>query len=120
MTPPPADELRSVVSCEGHQELRDIVIELRADVRNSTRNMESFMARIEHCIKTHDEKITKIEVERLQPAEIKDINERLTTVEAHVSTQKGEEKNAGKVAAVVAFVTSLVMGIIGVAISLNR
>lgn len=55
MSPSPRDS----DICEGHQELRDIVIETRSDVHHIRELLES----INRCMCQHDERIRKIEIE---------------------------------------------------------
>jgi hypothetical protein len=67
---PPSGRQENV--CDGHQELRDIVIETRSDVKHILETMES----ITRCIDDHDKRIRTIEIVGSTKAE-----EALTLVE---------------------------------------
>jgi len=82
------------VMCDGHQELRDIVIETRADVKH-----------ILESLKTGSDKMEKHDT-------------RITALENKESERKGFEKSVKSIATARATIVSLVISGIGVVIAI--
>ncbi len=93
-----ADEpqLRYQVQCAGHEELRDIVIETRAEVRMLSGQINQFMT----AMARQEERIEVLEAERHQ--------------------RIGAEKNATRTAAIVAGIISTGGVVVGLILALWR
>jgi len=84
MTPSPT------TTCYGHTELRDMVIELRADVKHIDRKMTEL-----------------VEVAKNNSA-------RIDSLESYRSEERGRAKGSSSVAAVVSVVISLVVSVVAI------
>lgn len=86
--------MTSAVACLGHQELRDMVIELRSDVKHI------------------DERISElVEVAKTN-------NERIGSLERYRSAEQGRVRGSASVSAAVSVVISLVVSVVAIIVSM--
>ena len=83
----------TAVACVGHQELRDMVIELRADVKH----IDSRISELVEVAKTN--------------------NNRIAILEAYQNENVGRSKGIASTATIVSVVISVVVSVVAVAVS---
>ena len=89
-------EVEETVNCSGHQELRDIVIETRTDVKHILQELEKGEIRM----KNHET--------------------RINTLESIKDQQTGADRQVAKTAGIVAGVISLIGVIVSIIVSIWR
>jgi archaellum component FlaC len=106
-------------SSTDREELRDITTETRADVRHMNETLKMFIARMEEC----DQRVRNLEIyggtlSQKSAKEIDSLENRVNNIESDFDIIRGAEKQAGRVAAIVAGIISIGTGIVGVIVSL--
>lgn len=97
---------RSMI-CAGHEELRDIATETRADVKHCNEMLQAAIHRMEEC----DKRVRHLEINgaaisQQNAKDLKEIKDRVDTIESKFDIIKGAEKQATKISAVVAILIS--------------
>jgi hypothetical protein len=100
-------------TCAGHDELREIAIETRKDIQHLNVTMQDYVRILTKC----EERVRHLEINgaticQKNATDLIDLEKRVDVVESNFDVIKGTEKQAGKVAALVAFLISVGIGVI--------
>ena len=100
-------------TCTGHDELKVIAIETRKDIQHLNVTMQDYVRILTKC----EERVRHLEINgagisQKNAADLIELEKRVDDVESNFDVIKGAEKQAGKIAALVAFLISLGIGVI--------
>jgi hypothetical protein len=114
-----SENTRDQVVCTGHEELRDIALGTRNDVKHLNEAVQRFIAQMEN----HEGRIREIEIQGSKISQdnsetIREISKRVDTVEEFVDGHRAAAAETSKIAAIVAGVVSTVCTVIGVVLSI--
>jgi hypothetical protein len=114
--------IRDMVVCDGHQELRDIVIETRTDVRYIKESID----RLNHCLGETEQRVSYLElnganISRQNAADLKVLDKKVDKIEKTCLTADVEHKvekswvdnTYAKIGIVGGLAASIVFGILG-------
>jgi len=110
-----ADE--RTVTCSGHDELREIAVETRKDIQYLNITIQDLIKLLRQC----DERIRYLEanganISQKNAKDLTNLEKRVDVVESNFDVIKGAEKHAGKVAALVAGIVSLIVAAVSLII----
>lgn len=105
--------------CVGHEELRDIALGTRNDVKHLQESVTQFMASIE----SHESRLRYLEINGAKisqdtAAGLRDVMGRVDILEGFKDGHNAAEKETSKIAAIVAGVISAIGAVVGVLVSM--
>jgi hypothetical protein len=105
-------------SCAGHEELRDIALGTRNDVKHLQESVSKFMLSIEsHEIRVRYLEINGAKISQENAIGLKDVVDRVDVLEGFKDGHQAAEKETSKLAAIVAGIISTVGVLIGIGIA---
>ncbi len=103
--------------CEGHEELRDLVIEMKGEIKHLNLTIENFLRLYEgvdgrvRTLEIHGAKISQDNA-----TDICLISSRIQEIDGALNTMKGQQEQAAKDATKNAGIVSAIISVVGIAV----
>lgn len=113
------EEPRTHIICQGHEELRDIALGTRNDVKHLTETVQRFITQLEGLeLRVWTLEMNGAKISQDNAAGLKELCKRVDEIETFVSGHAAASREASKIAAIIAGGISITSTIISIAVSL--